>query len=65
MSLDKSIKHGKEHRKGYRERGMPGEYDVTCRPHGGSNPAQQCPYCLRNRQFRQRRAEALASLRIE
>lgn len=43
MSLSKGIKHGKEHRKGYAERGKPGRYDTSCRPHGG------CSYCLRNR----------------
>lgn len=43
MSLDKAIKYGKEHRRGYKERGKPGEWDRTCRPNGG------CPYCERSR----------------
>jgi hypothetical protein len=45
MSLEKAIEHGKEHRKGYAERGKPGRFDQTCRP-GSRNP---CPYCQRNR----------------
>ena len=48
MSLDKAIKHGKEHRRGYAERGKPGRYDQTCRPHGGGS-GWPCPYCERNR----------------
>ena len=60
MSLDKGIEHGKEHRKGYAERGKPGRYDVTCRPHGGSNPSMVCTYCERNRLFRHlRRVDAV------
>jgi hypothetical protein len=43
MSMDKAIAHGKEHRKGYRERGKPGRYDLSCRPHG------RCGYCMRSR----------------
>jgi len=38
--LDKSIEHGKEHRKPYYRSGR---YDRSCRPHGS------CPWCLRNR----------------
>ena len=53
MSLDQSIKHGKEHRKGYRERGLFGAGDVTCRPHGA------CGYCQRNRLIQKRRLEAI------
>jgi len=48
MSLDKAIKHGKEHRRPYYRSG---KFDRTCRPHGG------CPYCLLNRMHRHRRAE--------
>lgn len=50
MSLDKAIKHGKEKRKGYAERGKPGRYDTTCRPHGGGS-GRPCTYCERNRLF--------------
>lgn len=48
MSLDKSIKHGKDWRKSYKERGKPGEYDITCRPHGAGN-GWPCPWCENNR----------------
>lgn len=48
MSLDKAIQHGKEHREGYRARGLPGECDKTCRPHGGGTSIP-CAYCERNR----------------
>lgn len=40
MSLDKSIMHGKEHRKPYRGAKS---IDRTCRNHGG------CPWCQGNR----------------
>lgn len=40
MSLDKAIKHKKEHRKEYRDSRR---FDRTCRCHGS------CPYCERNR----------------
>lgn len=40
MSLDKAIKHGKEHRKPYRGGKA---IDPECRNHGG------CPACLSNR----------------
>jgi len=42
MALDKSIHHGKEHRKQYRKSAA---FDTSCRPHGG------CPWCERNRKF--------------
>lgn len=51
MSLDKAIKHNKERRKTYRERGKSGEYDITCRPNGG------CPYCLSNRMNKHNRKQ--------
>jgi len=43
MSLDKAVKHGKEHRKPYS-----GAQAVSqsCRNHGG------CPYCLENRKHK-------------
>lgn len=40
MSLQKAIKHKKEHRKEYRGSEA---IDKTCRPHGG------CPWCEENR----------------
>lgn len=52
MTLEKAIAHGKEHRKGYRERGKPGSFDRSCRPHGG------CAYCQRARLFHQLREDA-------
>lgn len=54
MSLDKAIKYGKEWRKTYRERGKPGEYDRTCRPHGGGTSIP-CPYCEGNRLIKRKR----------
>jgi hypothetical protein len=45
VSLDKAIKHGKEHRKPYFRSGR---FDRTCRP-GGS-----CPYCRNNPQAPER-----------
>ncbi len=41
MSLDKAIKHGKEHRKPYRS--LAKSIDPSCRNHGS------CPWCLGNR----------------
>lgn len=51
MSLDKSIEHGKEHRKPYR-----GGKAVapSCRNHGG------CPWCEGNRLYQRRKDEARA-----
>lgn len=43
MSLDKSISHGKEHRKPYRGSKA---IDPTCRNHGG------CPVCEENRKHK-------------
>jgi hypothetical protein len=40
MSLDKAIKHGKEHRKPYRRSKV---FDRHCRNHGN------CKYCQQNR----------------
>ena len=42
MSLQKGIKHGKEHRKEYHGANA---VDVTCRNHGG------CDWCKNNRLF--------------
>ena len=43
MSLDKAIKHGKEHRKEYRGAKA---VDKTCRNHGS------CEYCKSNRMYK-------------
>ena len=43
MSLDKAIKHGKEHRKEYRGSKV---IDKTCRNHGG------CKWCEKNRKHK-------------
>jgi hypothetical protein len=48
MSLDKSIKHGKETRKPYY---TAGRFDPTCRPNGG------CPYCKNNRLHKKKKGE--------
>lgn len=42
MSLDKAIKHGKEHRKPYQKSK---KIDRSCRNHGG------CPWCEGNRLY--------------
>lgn len=53
MSLDKSIEHGKEHRRPYH--GSKAIYRA-CRNHGG------CPWCEGNRQYANRkRAEGSES----
>ena len=43
MSLDKAIKHGKEHRKPYTGSKV---YFASCRNHGG------CPWCEENRKHK-------------
>jgi len=48
MSLDKSIAHGKEHRKPYRGSKA---FDPSCRNHGG------CPWCEENRKHKFRDKE--------
>jgi hypothetical protein len=47
MSLAKAIEHRKERRKPYYDSGR---LDRTCRPHGG------CPWCYRDRMYKQQRA---------
>ena len=44
MSLDKAIKHGKEHRKSWE--GTNKQYDRSCRNHG------TCSFCKGNRLFK-------------
>ena len=48
MSLNKSIKHGKEKRRPYF---TVGKNDPTCRPNGG------CPYCKNNRLHKKKKRE--------
>ena len=48
MSLDKAIKHGKEHRKEYHGNKA---VDPMCRSHGG------CTYCEKGRQHKYKKAE--------
>lgn len=54
MSLDKSIKHGKEKRKPYR--GCK-SFDRSCRNHGG------CPVCEANRTHKYRKV--IEKMKIE
>ena len=51
MSLDKSIKHGKEKRKPYRGAKA---IDHTCRNHG------TCPFCEQNRTYKNTKNEKIA-----
>lgn len=48
MSLDKSIQHGKDHRKPYRGAKS---IDRTCRNHGS------CEWCRGNREYTNRKKE--------
>lgn len=56
MSLDKSIEHGKEHRKPYRGSKA---IDSTCRNHGS------CEWCEGNRLYQRIKAEEEAEDEIE
>lgn len=51
MSLDKSIEHGKEHRKKYRGSKA---IDGSCRNHGS------CPHCIAGRKYKHRKQELKA-----
>lgn len=48
MSLDKSIEHGKEHRKPYKGSKA---VDSTCRNHGG------CDWCEGNRMYKYKKRQ--------
>ena len=50
MSLDKAIKHGKEHRKPYYDSRS---CDPTCRSHGN------CPWCQGKRKYKKRKEEMM------
>ena len=56
MSLDKSIKSKKEHRKQYRGSKL---RDATCRNHGS------CPWCEDNRRFHDRKNRIRAAAEVE
>jgi hypothetical protein len=56
MSRDKAIKHGKEKRKAYRGSKA---IDTSCRNHG------RCPYCKRNRLFKNLKYKIEAELQLE
>lgn len=56
MSLDKAIEHGKEKRKPYRGAKA---IDHTCRNHGS------CPWCTKNRQFKNKRREKFINEKFE
>ena len=56
MSLDKSIDHGKEHRKPYHGSKA---IDHTCRNHG------DCEWCKSNRLYQRTKAEEAADTAIE
>ena len=57
MSLHKAIASGKEHRVEYGTKGQPyaKAVDKTCRNHGGRRHGNQCPWCLGNRTYRDRK----------
>ena len=57
MSLHKAIKSGKEHRVEYGTKNQPyaKAVDETCRNHGGRRGKRQCPYCLGNRTYRDKK----------
>ena len=56
MSLEKSIKHKKEHRKPYYKSA---KFDKTCRP-GGS-----CPYCKNNRGHKHKKQKLIFDKNLE
>lgn len=56
MSLEKAIKHGKEHRKPYYRSER---FDRTCRPHGS------CPWCQSRRSYNSRRRLEAAQMQME
>lgn len=56
MSMDKAIKHGKEHRKSYKSAKS---VDPRCRNHG------DCPYCHGNRLYTMKKTMDKMKNRIE
>lgn len=69
MALHKAIKSGKEHRVEYGTKGQPycKAVDSTCRNHGGRSggAANQCPYCLSNRTYKNKEKDRLAKKEIK
>ena len=56
MSLNKSIEHGKSHRKAYRGTKA---FDPTCRNHGS------CSYCESNRMHKHRKREDVLKCKLK
>ena len=56
MGMDKSIEHGKEHRKPFHGAKA---VDSTCRNHGG------CPWCEGNRKHKYDKAEQAAKDKLK
>ncbi len=56
MSLEKGIQYGKEHRKSYSERGLPGDADWTCRSSAKNHPLV-CTFCQKERLLASRKVE--------
>jgi len=56
MSHDKAIKHGKEHRKGYRHSAR---HDKECRNHGS------CTWCEGKRRFFDKKRRKEAELKLK
>jgi hypothetical protein len=54
MSLEKAIKHGREHRKPYRGQRKSCNIDRSCRNHG------RCPWCESARLYQNNKAKAKA-----
>lgn len=69
MSLHKAIASGKEHRVEYGTKNQPycKAIDRTCRNHGGraGGAANQCPWCLENRTYKNKMKEELAKKEIQ
>ena len=69
MSLHKAIASGKEHRVEYGTKNQPycKSIDRTCRNHGGKagGAANQCPWCLGNRTYKNKMKAKLAEQEIK
>lgn len=69
MSLSKAIASGKEHRIEYGTKDQPycKSVDSTCRNHGGRSGGskKQCPWCLGNRTYRDRKLKEKAKERLK
>lgn len=56
MSLDKSIEHGKDHRKSYQGAKA---VDPTCRNHGN------CEWCRGNREYANQKREYVTAVKLK